>query len=54
MPYMLIKSGSGFGVKNAITGVIHSYHTTLKKAKAQIRLLNAIDHGFVPRKNVNK
>lgn len=24
--------------------------TTLKKAKAQIRLLNAIDHGFKPSK----
>jgi hypothetical protein len=54
MPYMLIKSGSGFGVKNTQTGTIHSYHTTLNKAKAQIRLLNAIDHGFVPRKNINK
>jgi hypothetical protein len=42
--------GGGFGVKNVKTGLMHSYHTTLTKAKAQIRLLNAIDHGFIPRK----
>jgi hypothetical protein len=52
MPYLIVKTGmgGGFGVKNAITGVMHSYHTTQAKAKAQVRLLQAIDHGFIPKK----
>jgi hypothetical protein len=51
MPYVLVKTGDGrYGVRNAVTGVVHSYHTTLAKAKAQIRLLLAIDHGFIPSK----
>lgn len=48
---MIVKTGEGrFGVRNSVTGVFHSYHTTLAKAKAQMRLLLAIDHGFVPSK----
>jgi len=27
---------------------VHAKHTTLAKALAQMRLLNAISHGFVP------
>lgn len=50
MPYMLIRSGSGYGVKNTMTNAIHSYHTTMDKAKAQIRLLTAIAHGVGPKK----
>lgn len=51
MPYIIVKNGDGrFGVRNAVSGVFHSYHTTLAKAKAQMRLLQAIDHGFVPTK----
>jgi len=52
MPYIIVKThiGGGYGVKNIHSGLMHSYHTTLSKAKAQIRLLNAIDHGFIPRK----
>ena len=30
-------------VRNVISGKIHSYHTTLSKAQAQVRLLNSID-----------
>ena len=29
---------------------LHSKCTSKTKAKKQIRLLNAIDHGFIPRK----
>jgi hypothetical protein len=28
--------------------MVHAKHTTKKKAKAQARLLNAIDHGWTP------
>ena len=30
---------------------VHSKRTSKKNAEAQVRLLNAIDHGFVPDKN---
>jgi hypothetical protein len=51
MPYKLIKHKDGTAsVKNAETGQYHSKKTTLAKAKAQIRLLQAIDHGFRLRK----
>jgi hypothetical protein len=47
MPYKLIKHKDGTAsVKNAETGQYHSKKTTLAKAKAQIRLLQAIEHGF--------
>lgn len=35
-------------------GGIKSKATTKEKAKAQDRLLRAIDHGFVPKKQKNK
>lgn len=54
MPYVIFKSDGKFGVKNAMTGVVHSYHTTQDKAKKQMRLLYAIDHGFKPTKNYKK
>jgi len=54
MPYTIFKSDGKFGVKNTMTGTIHSYHTTLEKAKKQMRLLYAIDHGFKPSKNYKK
>lgn len=43
MPYLIIKHGNSYAVKNKITGQYKSKHTTLTKAKAQIRLLNTID-----------
>jgi len=43
-----------YEVVNALTGVIHSTSTSLKKAQAQKRLLDAIDHGFKPKKNIVK
>jgi hypothetical protein len=44
MPYEIIKKPSGkYQVINKITGEIHAKGTTLKKAKAQIRLLEMVD-----------
>lgn len=53
MPYEIrkIRGEKYYTVKNAITGRVHSYHTTLKNAKSQVRLLNAIEHGYVIRKS---
>jgi hypothetical protein len=46
MPYDIIKKPSGkFVVINKLTGEIHAKGTTLKKAKAQIRLLNNLEGG---------
>jgi hypothetical protein len=50
MPYSLKKiSARRYSVVNKKTGAIHAKRTTLKKAQSQIRLLNAIDHGYVPK-----
>lgn len=40
-----------FSVKNVETGKIHSHATTKANAKKQVKLLQAIDHGFVPSKD---
>ena len=48
-----VKHGK-FEVVNVDTGKIHAKSTTLKNAKSQVRLLNAIDHGWKPdAKNVS-
>ena len=43
MPYKIyqIPGGTFVRVVNTDTGMVHSKHTTLKKAQAQIRLLHA-------------
>ena len=48
MPAKITKSDGGYRV--ATPNGVHAKHTTLEKAKKQQRLLNAIDHGFVPSK----
>jgi hypothetical protein len=49
MPYKIIqKSARRYSVINPKTGKVYAKKTTLKNAKRQIRLLNAIDHGFKP------
>jgi hypothetical protein len=49
MPYKMIqKSARRYSVINSKTRKVHAKNTTLKNAKRQIRLLNAIDHGFKP------
>jgi len=52
MPYIVrkIRNQPLFSVKNAISGVVHSFHATKANAKKQVRLLQAIDNGFVPTK----
>jgi hypothetical protein len=48
MPAKIEKVKGGYSVKTP--NATHAKKTTLKKAKGQQRLLNAIDHGFMPRK----
>ena len=49
MPYKIIKkSARRYSVINPKNGKVHAKNTTLKRAKSQVRLLNAIDHGFKP------
>ena len=49
MPYKMVKkSARRYSVINSKNGKVYAKKTTLKNAKRQIRLLNAIDHGFKP------
>ncbi len=49
MPFSLIKHPHGvYSVINTETGHLHAAHTTKEKAQAQMRLLNALHHGFIP------
>ena len=52
MPYSLLNvGGNKYSVVNTSTGKIHSKHTTLAKAQAQIRLLHGVEAGSLkPRK----
>ncbi len=48
MPAKVTKApGGGYTVKTPTH--VHAKRTTKKKATAQARLLNAIEHGFTPR-----
>jgi hypothetical protein len=51
MPYTLRKlpNQNKWKVFNSKTKRLHARATSHAKALRQIRLLNAIDHGFVPR-----
>lgn len=51
MPYQLKKHNNKFSLENEVTGYKYSKATSLKKAKGQLHLLQAIDHGFVPMHN---
>lgn len=47
MPYLAQKNNDGtVRVVNTDTGIVHSKHTTMDKAKAQIRLLHGLDNGL--------
>ena len=48
MPYAIRPVGDGFEVVNAATGKVRAKHTTRAKAERQVRLLNAVEHGFRP------
>lgn len=44
MPYKIVKLKKGYKVVNRITGKVHAKHTSLLKAKAQIRLMEMKEH----------
>ena len=46
MPTKVTKKGSKYQVKTP--NAVHAKGTTLEKAEAQKRLLDAIDHGWTP------
>ena len=46
--YKIIKHGKCYSVVNTKTNKLHSRCSTVKNANKQLRLLNAIDHGFQP------
>jgi hypothetical protein len=52
MPVSIQKDGAGYRVLTP-SGV-KAKHTTRKKAKAQERLLNAVEHGWKPTKHKKK
>jgi hypothetical protein len=56
MPYKIRKLPNKdlYRVYNTETKDIKAYGTTMEKAKAMIRLLNAIQHGYQPDKRVKK
>lgn len=54
MPYAISHLADGhYRVMNTESRKVHSKHTTKEKAEAQMRLLNAIDHGYVLKKRRN-
>lgn len=49
MPYKILAHRDGtYSVKNVESGKLTSKKTTLQNAIAQLRLLQAIEHGFRP------
>ena len=46
MPVKITKQGSSYKVSTP--SQVHAKHTTKKKAEAQARLLNAVEHGWKP------
>jgi len=48
MPVTIRKTGNAYQVRTP--GGVKAKHTTRAKAEKQQRLLNALDHGFEPRK----
>ena len=50
MPYKILKKGAKFQVKNMATGHITAKATTKPSAEAQLRLLQAIEHGYKGKK----
>ncbi len=50
MPYVIrkVRNKNCYSVKNIITGKVHAKCATKEKAKKQLRLLNAVEHGWKP------
>jgi len=53
MPTKITKTASG-KYRVSTPNSVHAKGTTKAKAKAQARLLNAVDHGWVPGKKKGK
>jgi hypothetical protein len=51
MPFTIrkLRNQNLYSVKNIHTGAVHSHHTSKSNAIKQVHLLQAVDHGFVPR-----
>lgn len=49
MPYHIVKVKGGYSLRNKDNGNVHSKHTSLAKAQAQMRLLEGIEHGSIKR-----
>lgn len=49
MPYKLHEIGGKYEVMNIDSGRKHG-KTSKKKAEAQMRLLRAIEHGYIPKR----
>ncbi len=49
-----ITSAMGGGYRVSTPNGVKAKHTTKEKAERQRRLLNAVEHGFVPTKNKYK
>ena len=49
MPYKLKEIGGKYEVMNVDSGRTHG-KTSKKKAQAQMRLLQAIEHGYIPKR----
>lgn len=56
MPIIIrkVRGKECYRVVNKNTGYIHSYCTTFEKARSQKRLLDAVEHGFSPRRKGNR
>lgn len=55
MPYVIQHAGHGkYRVINGTSKKVHAYSTTLDKAKKQIRLLNGLANGSLPKPNKHK
>jgi hypothetical protein len=56
MPYVIrkVRNKNCYSVKNIESGKVHAKCATKEKAKKQIQLLNAIEHGWKPSKSPKK
>ena len=50
MPYKVVKTKGGYGVKNTQTGKFKSKDTTSSKAEKQRKLLEGVEHGTIKTK----
>jgi hypothetical protein len=56
MPYTIrkVRNKNCYQLKNSITGKVFSKCTSIESAKKQLRLLNAVEHGWKPNKSKTK